>query len=217
MLERLRKAASLNPNDALLREFLDSLRKDAFELVQAGQIDGAAALYRQMIDILPTDAKSHYNLATMLKRRGDLDGAMRHYQEAVRHDPDYVLALFNVAEITERKGSAREAMSQYRRALQVKPEFVPALNNLANLLALHPNPGIRNVPEAVQLAEKGCKLTDYRDPILLDTLAAVYAASGRYAEARKIAAQGLELADAGGNKPLADRIRKRIETYQGVR
>ena len=217
MLERLRKAASLNPNDALLREFLDSLGKDAFELVQVGQIDGAAALYRQMIEILPTDAKSHYNLATMLKRRGDLDDAMRHYQEAVRHDPDYVLALFNVAELTERKGSAREAMSQYRRVLQIKPEFIPALNNLANLLALHPNPGLRNVPEAVQLAEKGCKLTDYRDPILLDTLAAVYAASGRYAEARKIAAQGLELADAGGNKPLADRIRKRIETYQGVR
>jgi tetratricopeptide (TPR) repeat protein len=108
-------------------------------------------------------------------------------------------------------------LAQYRRILRINPDFVPALNNLANLLALHPDPGIRNVPEAVQLAEKGCKLTDYRDPILLDTLAAVYAASGRYAEARKIAAQGLELADAGGNKPLADRIRKRIETYQGVR
>ena len=214
MLERLQKAASLNPNDDLLREAFDSLRKEAFELAEAGQTDGAAALYRQMIDILPKDPKSHYNLATMLKRRGDLDGAMRHYQEAVRYDPNYVLALFNVAEITERKGPVREALSQYRRALQINPDFVPALNNLARLMALHPDPSIRNVPEAVQLAEKGCKLTDYRDPVLLDTLGAAYAASGRYTEARKIAAQGLELATAGGNKPLADRIRRRIETYQ---
>lgn len=214
MFEWLRKAATLNPHDGLLREFLDSLRKEAFDLVEAGRLDGAAALYRQMIDILPGDPKSHYNLATLLKRRGDPDGAMRHYQEAVRHDPDYLLALFNVAEITERKGQAREALSFYRRALRINPDFVPALNNLATLLALHPDPGIRNVPEAVQLAEKGAKLSNYRDPILLDTLGAAYAASGRYAEARKIAAQGLELATAGGNKPLADRIRKRIESYQ---
>jgi tetratricopeptide (TPR) repeat protein len=215
MLDLLRKAASLNPTDALLGEFLDSLKKEAFELVQAGQIDGAAVLYRRLIDILPTDPKSHYNLAAMLKRRGDLEGALRHYQEAVRLDPDYILALFNVAELTERKGPIREALSLYRRALRINPEFVPALNNLAMLMALHPDAAVRNVAEAVQLAEKGCKLTSYRDPILLDTLGAAYAASGRYAEARKVAAQGLEIAAAGGNKPLADRIRGHMETYQG--
>jgi spermidine synthase len=214
MIELLRKATLLNPSDDLLREFLDSLRKEAFELAESGQTDGAAALYRQMIDVFPNDAKSHYNLATMLKRRGDLDGALRHYQEAVRVDPNYILALFNIAEITERKGSVREALSRYRRALQVRPDFVPALNNLASLMALHPDPAIRNVPEAVELAEKGCKLTNFRDPILLDTLGAAYAASGRYAEARKVAVQGLELATAAGNKPLADRIRGRIEAYQ---
>lgn len=214
MLAQLQKAAALNPNDGLLREFLDSLRKEAFDLAEAGRLDGAAALYRQMIDILPRDPKSHYNLATMLKRRGDLDGAMRHYQEAVRNDPDYLPALFNVAEIAEGKGSAREALSLYRRALKINPDFVPALNNLAKLLALHPDPGIRSVPEAVQLAEKGAKISNYRDPILLDTLGAAYAASGRFAEAGKVASQGLELATAGGNKPLAERIRKSIESYR---
>ena len=171
MFERLQKAASLNPDDGLLREFIDSLRKEAFELAEAGQIDGAAALYRQMIDILPTDAKSHYNLATMLKRRGDLDGAMRHYQEAVRHDPDYVLALFNVAEIYAKgRDRSERPCPSIGELFGSNPDFFPALNNLANLLALHPDPGIRNVPEAIQLAEKGCKLTKYRDPILLDTL-----------------------------------------------
>jgi spermidine synthase len=214
MIEQLRKAAALNPNDELFREAFDSLRKEAFELAEAGQIEGATALYRQMIDILPKDAKSHYNLGMMLKRRGDTDGAMGHYREAARLDPDYVLALFQVAEIYAEKGLAKEAQSQYRRALQIKPDFIPAINNLASLIALHPDPAIRNVPEAVRLAEKGCKLTQYRDPILLDTLAAAYAASGRYAEARSIAAQGLDLANAAGNRALADRMRRRLETYQ---
>jgi tetratricopeptide (TPR) repeat protein len=214
MIERLQKAAALNPNDELFREAFDSLRKEAFELAEAGQIERAAALYKQMIDILPKDAKSHYNLATLLKRRGDLDGAMRHYQEAVRYDPNYVLALFNVAEIAAGKGSAREAQSQYRRVLQINPDFIPAINNLASLMALHPDPMIRNVPEAIRLAERGCKLTQYQDPILLDTLAAAYAASGRYAEAKTLDAQGLDIANAKGNTSLADRIRRRLETYQ---
>jgi hypothetical protein len=49
---------------------------------------------------------------------------------------------------------------------------------------------------------------------LLDTLAAAYAASGRYAEARTIAAQGLDIANAKGDKALADQIRRRMEIYQ---
>jgi hypothetical protein len=54
-------------------------------------------------------------------------------------------------------------------------------------------------------------------PPLLDTLAAVYAASGRYAEARSIAAQGLDIANARGDSQLADRIRRKIEIYQNRR
>jgi spermidine synthase len=214
MIERLKKAAILNPKDNLLHEAFDSLRKEAFELAEAGQIKGATALYREMIDILPKDAKSHYNLATMLKRQGDPDGAMSHYKEAVRLDPDYVLALFNVAEISAGKGLAGEAQSQYRRALQINPDFIPAINNLARLMVLHPDPNIRSLPEAVRLAEKGCKLTRYQDPILLDTLAAAYAASGRYTEARSTAARGLDIANAKGESVLADRIRRRMENYQ---
>ncbi|MBN1818523.1 MAG: fused MFS/spermidine synthase [Sedimentisphaerales bacterium] len=214
MIEQLKKAAVLNPKDELFREAFDALRKEAFGLAEAGQIERAIVLYRQMIDILPRDAKSHYNLAMMLKRRGDPDGAMGHYREAARLDPGYALALFQMAEIHAEKGSAREAESGYRRTLQVKSDFIPAINNLARLLALYPDPRVRNVPEAVRLAEKGCRMTNYRDPLLLDTLAAAYAASGRYSEALSVAAQGLDIATAQGNNPLADRIRGRMKMYQ---
>ncbi len=214
MIQRLKQAAALNPDDILFREAFDALRKEAYELAEAGQIEGAASLYREIIDILPQDAKSHYNLALMLKRRGDPDGALGHYREAVRLDPDYVLALFQIAEIQAEKGSARDAESAYRRALQIKPDFLPALNNLARLMALYPDPKVRNVPEAIRLAEKGCILTGYQDPILLDTLAAAYAASGRFDEARSAAAKGVEIAASKGDRALADRIRRSVERYR---
>jgi tetratricopeptide (TPR) repeat protein len=213
MVGQLKKAAVLNPGDELLKEAMDSLRKEAFDVAETGEIERAAVLYRQMIEILPQDAKAHYNLALMLKRRGDRDGAMTHYQEAFRLDPAYAVALFQTAEIYAEKGSYREAEAGYRRTIQIKPDFLPAINNLAKLLALNPNPVARNLPEAVRVAEQGCKQTQYRDPVLLDTLAEVYAASGRYADARKVAAQGFEIANAQGKTALADRIRRRIEGF----
>jgi tetratricopeptide (TPR) repeat protein len=214
MFAWLKKAATLNPNNILLHENFDSLRKEAFNLSEAGQIEGATALYRRMIDILPKDAKSHYNLAMMLKRRGDMDGAMGHFQEAARLDPGYALAFFQIGEIYVEKGSAREAQSQYRRALQIKPDFVPAINNLARLMIQHTGQAVQNVPEAIRLAEKGRQLTQSRNPIMLNTLAEAYAASGRYAEARAIAIEELDLVNAGGNKSSADQIRRRIEIYE---
>jgi hypothetical protein len=57
-------------------------------------------------------------------------------------------------------------------------------------------------------------LSQYRDAILLDTLAAAYAASGRYPEALSISARELELANAKGDGALADRVRQRMDAYR---
>ncbi|HOO90669.1 MAG TPA: fused MFS/spermidine synthase, partial [Syntrophales bacterium] len=214
MAGELRKAAALNPNDKLLKEAFDFMRKQAFDLAESGRTDSAVALYREMTGIFPGDAKVHYNLATLLKRSGDMDEALKHYREAVRYKPDYVIARFNLAAIAERKGLFEEAESEYRHALQTEPDCVPVINNLARLLAFHPNPGMRNVTEALRLAERGCKLTGYKDPVLLDTLAEIYAASGRWNEAGSVARQGLDIAISKGDRNLADRLRKRIEFFQ---
>ena len=57
------------------------------------------------------------------------------------------------------------------------------LNNLAWILAASADPQVRNGPEAVLLAERACKLTDYKKPLLVGTLAAAYAEAGRFPEA----------------------------------
>jgi membrane associated rhomboid family serine protease len=59
------------------------------------------------------------------------------------------------------------------------------LNSLAWLLATCPDAAIRNGTRAVELAQRACKLDDWKNPALLDTLAAAYAEAGDFPQAEK--------------------------------
>ena len=90
-----------------------------------------------------------------------------------------------------------------------------AVNNLAWVLATHENPQARNPAEAVELAERACKITHYERPETLDTLAAAYAAAGRFDEAVKIAEKAVELAVLSEDTiTRPDDIRRRLRLYR---
>ena len=199
----------------MLGAFNADRHQEAFTLIEQGQISQAIALYRIMLSIVPDDEKTHHNLATFLKQQGDLDAAVTHYREALRLKPDYTFAHYNLAEIAGHQGRLKEALDHYRQALQLMPELLPALNNLARLLATHPDPVYRDVPEAIRLAEKACQLSNDSEAFLLDTLATAYAAAGRYTEAEATAQKALSIALTDNNSRLVKKIRRQIKQYEG--
>jgi len=213
-IAELRKAAALNPQDGMLKEFNAARHKEAFTLARRGQTRQAMDVYRTMLTIMPDDERAHYNLATLLKREGNFDAAIAHYYDAVRLKPDYTYAHYNLGELAERQGKVEAALKHYRRALLLMPDLVPALNNLARLLATHPDPVYRDVPQAIDLAEKACELTNNKEPLLLYTLSMAYAAAGRFSDARAAARKALNFALATGNHRLAERVRKGIKLYE---
>ena len=83
-------------------------------------------------------------------------------------------------------------------------------NNLAWILATTDDPQYRNGKEAVQLAEKVSKASEYQDAGYLDTLAAAYAQAGRFAEAVHWQTRAIELVAA----PLKPDYQSRLEVYQ---
>jgi len=66
----------------------------------------------------------------------------------------------------------------------------------------------------VELAEKLCKLTDYKEPLALDALAAAYAEVGRFAEAVHKAEKAHRLALISGPEELIAGVKKRLQLYQ---
>ena len=94
---------------------------------------------------------------------------------------------------------------------------VPALNDLAWLRATAPDPGLRNGPEAVRLAERACQQTQYKEIVPIRTLAAAYAEAGRFGDAVATARKALAMVLAQGPKELAARDEQLLELYKSGR
>jgi 4-amino-4-deoxy-L-arabinose transferase-like glycosyltransferase len=117
----------------------------------------------------------------------------------------------------EQDGNIEEAIQYYRKALDVDSNDPVALNNLAWILAATSRPGLRNGEEAVQLATKAVKLTDFRLPIYFGTLAAAYAEAGRFSEAVAAAQATRALALLTGQPKLAEKNVKLLSLYRAGR
>jgi tetratricopeptide (TPR) repeat protein len=123
-------------------------------------------------------------------------------------------AQAGIASYLGKKGDIAGAIAHLRRALQIDPGFPDVLNNLAWLLASGPDPSLRNGPEAVQLAERACQLTEYRRTIMLGTLAAAYAEAGRFPEAMATAERAIALASASGDQILAAKNHELLQLFR---
>jgi len=86
------------------------------------------------------------------------------------------------------------AVQEFAAALKLQPNYPNALNDLAWLLATDPHPKLHDPVNAVKFAERACLLTTNHAPQMIGTLAAAYAANGRFDEAAAAAQKAHDLA-----------------------
>ncbi len=183
-------------------------------LQSKGKLDEAISHYRQALRIKPDFAKAHNSLAGALARQGKLDEAITHFIEVVRLDPGSAGAHYILAHALKDSGRAEEAITEFKETLRLKPDWVISMNSLAWLLATHNQDKFRNPEEAIRLAERACELTNYGNAGLVDTLAAAYAAAGKFPDAVKTTERAMDLAESANQQQLADEIKKRLELYK---
>ena len=183
-------------------------------LYRAGRIQEAIRHYEQALGIKPDFAEAHNSLGAALARTGRLQEAIAHFEQALRIKPDFADAHFNLGMALEKMGRATEAIEHYEQAVRIRPTYAEAQNSLAWILATDGDGRFRNPVEAIRLAERACDLTGRREPNLLDTLAAAYAANGRFADAIRTAEEALKLAAATGPNRLTNEIQNRLELYK---
>ena len=196
------KRVADNPEDFETRNAL------GVHYMQLGRVDEAIGQLEQALAISPGHAVSHYNLGVIALNRNDVSQAVARFERAIAARPDYVEAHSNLGVVLDHVGRADEAIVHYRRAVASNADHFSARNNLGIALLRRgaTDEGIESLREAQRLRPA--------DPMVLDHLASAYASLDRFDLAARYEQEAFERALASGNRPLAQRLRERLEEYR---
>jgi tetratricopeptide (TPR) repeat protein len=183
-------------------------------LGELGRSEESVRYLRRAVEVMPEFPDAHAYLALGLLQSGRRDEAEGHFRRALELDPGNENACLERSGLLQRAGRSVEALEVLREGLRHRPASVGIANNLAWFLATAADAGLRDGAEAVRLAEEVRGRMGREDAGVLDTLAAAYAAAGRFDEAVQTAQRGLELARSAGDAPLAEQIAARLTSYE---
>jgi spermidine synthase len=148
-----------------------------------------------------------------LQRYSQIQSAVNAAEKAMQYSPNDVRIQSNLGRCLIMLGQFDAAIAHYRTVRKLQPEYLGHMNDLAWLLATCGNNESFNPNEAVQIAEQACKITNYNNPTLLDTLAAAYAAADRFPEAVTTAKKAIKIAQASGEENTVREIQTRLSLY----
>jgi len=178
-------------------------------LADLGRSAEAEESYRRALELNPGLAVAQHNLGSELANSGRLDEALPHFEQAVYLSPEWARARHSLGRALRLTGDSHSAMEHLRRAAALDPQHWESRSDLAWILATDPDPSLHDPQEAVRIAERAVGLTQRPHSMALDTLAAAYAADGRFDDAIASARDAAAAA-------LSARTRVRIEERLGL-
>ncbi|MGH9356918.1 MAG: rhomboid family intramembrane serine protease [Terriglobia bacterium] len=183
----LEEARRLDPHSEIVREQLGELYLDTQRYPQA------IAEFQQALRFSPLSNADVVRLAIAYEQSGDPGKARSLLEEAQRKVPDDAGIQETLAEVYGGLKMFPAAILHYGKALKLAPNSPVALNNLAWLYATCPDARYRNPAAALQCSLRAVQLTGWRQPVLLDTLAAALDANGKASVAAQVETAALQL------------------------
>jgi protein O-mannosyl-transferase len=182
--------------------------------LKKGRTEPAITNFQTAVRLQPDFSSAWCNLGYALLQAGRVPEAISNYEQAIVLEPDYALAHNDLGGILLRMGDTNQARIHFERAVASAPEFVEAHYNLGNLL-LSAGQLDEALSQYEKVAELRPRLTEAH--VMLGKLAAAYARAGHMDRAAAVAKRALELAQAAGEKSLAENLLAQIQAYQATR
>lgn len=187
-------------------------------LIEEGKLDTAIEELSAAIRLAPNDAHLYFrramiydlqsldsdNNAVVQRALDDLDAAIRHF-------PRFSAAYLERAGILYEKGDYAKASADWVAGRKLDPDNVDILNELAWLRATSPDDNLRDGGEALELANRACKLSQSQDADCLETLAAAQAEQRDFRSAIQTQLKAIDLYKARGNS--TDEALHRLAEY----
>ena len=172
---------------------LDETR--AFEEITARQVFGTAQSlidkneYAEAIPFLTLALSLSYREEECYRLRGFVYSTQKEYKLAV-FDYTKAIEISPKPEVYRYRGHQFGNLKDYKpqfldyaKSLELAPKDPNAMNSVAWFLAACPDAAFRNGKKAIDHATKACELTQWKNPLFMDTLAAAYAEVGEFKEA----------------------------------
>jgi tetratricopeptide (TPR) repeat protein len=202
-------ALRINPDYAEAHNNLGNL------LSSLGRLPEAIAEYKASLRVNPDNPEAHCNLGVALANQGAFAEAIPEYEAALRIKPDLAEAHYNLGNALAAQGRLPEAVAEYQATLRLRPDWPLPMRKLAWLLATVDAAKGGDPQEAIGLAERASALVGNQGgTAYLDTLAAAYAAAGRFNDAIATAHKAVALARSAGQTQVANEIEARVQSYR---
>jgi tetratricopeptide (TPR) repeat protein/2-polyprenyl-3-methyl-5-hydroxy-6-metoxy-1,4-benzoquinol methylase len=107
---------------------------DALRHLQAGRLNEAERLYRQILAVDPDHADSLHLLGMVAYHVRHHGSAVDLIRNAIKVSPRVAFYHSNLGLVLSAQGKLDDAVVCYRRALVLQPDYVEAYNNLGNVL-----------------------------------------------------------------------------------
>ena len=182
-------------------------------LAARGELERARAEFEASLRIHPRYARALANLGALSARAGRVDQGIAQLRRALELEPNLSGGELALGIALEPTGRLAEAAAAYRAALARDPRDRSAALQLARLLAISPDPSLRDGARAVELCEGACGPSGCQTAETLDILAMTYMEAGRRGDAVQTAQRALDLARASGDAELAAKIEGRRAAY----
>ena len=210
------KALGAEPDNTLWSNHSRAYNDLGFACLHEGQISNAVANFEKALALEPDYAPAYYNLGRAFMTNKQPDVAVDCFQRALALDPGVADIHDKLANALVQLGKPAQAIAEYSQTLKLNPGLDEAANNLAWLLATCSNRSLRDGARAVTLARQVCQRSHNRNPVMLGTLAAAYAETGRFSEAAATAQRARELALAQNNAALAGVLESQWMRYEAA-
>ncbi len=185
-------------------------------LSDSSRWDEAIDCYRAALRTDPGEMIVRTNLGIALSRTRRFEEALEQFVIVAQNQPGDYRIQAQMGSAWRNLGRPREAVRCYRESLRLDPDQPQIANNLAWMLAT--SAGLVSPEEAIHWAEVANRAaTDAERSSTLDTLAAAYAAAGRFDEAIASAETALQLAEAAGDNRSAASTREKLALYRSHR
>src|SRR5205814_4469989 len=173
-----------------------NLCSDASYQLRNGDVAGAKRNVDAALRIDPKLWPALYIRAQIFRKEGKYELAIQDCNEALRQYPGCVEAPLLRASVKVRLGKYAEALKELNYLISLHPRPVTlarALSDRAWFQATCPDSSFRNGQQAVKDAKAACSIMQWKDEVMIDTLAAAYAETGDFDSAVRYVSQALAM------------------------